>query len=162
MLTTHLRLVPRSKNAWSYTSTPQYAFMAWCSVRKSTETTLPLLDGGERSVSGPSCSPPPGKKPFIRIEWEDWCAPEPVWMRLRRENIPSFPSPGFEIRSSSPQPSHCIDWATLFEYTQWWTDQREAAPLIRGLSPSPALASVRSLIRTDARICEMRGIVLKV
>jgi hypothetical protein len=22
------------KNAWSYTSTPQYAFMAWCSVKK--------------------------------------------------------------------------------------------------------------------------------
>jgi hypothetical protein len=26
----HLRLVPRSKNEWNYTSTPQYAFMAWC------------------------------------------------------------------------------------------------------------------------------------
>jgi hypothetical protein len=25
--------VPRSKNEWSYTSTPQYAFMAWCSVK---------------------------------------------------------------------------------------------------------------------------------
>jgi hypothetical protein len=23
---------PRSKNEWSYTSTPQHAFMAWCSV----------------------------------------------------------------------------------------------------------------------------------
>jgi hypothetical protein len=22
------------KNAWSYTSTPQYAFMAWCSLKK--------------------------------------------------------------------------------------------------------------------------------
>jgi hypothetical protein len=30
------------KNAWSYTSTPQYAFMAWCSVKKSTGTTLPF------------------------------------------------------------------------------------------------------------------------
>jgi hypothetical protein len=30
------------KNAWSYTSTPQYAFMVWCSVKKSTRTTLPL------------------------------------------------------------------------------------------------------------------------
>jgi hypothetical protein len=29
-------LVPRSKNEWSYTSTPQYAFLAWCSVKKST------------------------------------------------------------------------------------------------------------------------------
>jgi hypothetical protein len=33
-LTTHLHLVPRSKNAWSYTSTPQYAFVAWFSVKK--------------------------------------------------------------------------------------------------------------------------------
>jgi hypothetical protein len=33
-LTTHLYLVPRSKNAWSYTSTPHYAFMAWwCLVK---------------------------------------------------------------------------------------------------------------------------------
>jgi hypothetical protein len=31
------------KNAWSYNSTPQYAFMAWCLVKKSTGTTLPLL-----------------------------------------------------------------------------------------------------------------------
>jgi hypothetical protein len=33
-LTTHLHLVPRSKNEWSYTSTPQHAFMARCSVKK--------------------------------------------------------------------------------------------------------------------------------
>jgi hypothetical protein len=32
-LTTHLHLVPRSKNAWRYTSTPQYVFMAWCLVK---------------------------------------------------------------------------------------------------------------------------------
>jgi hypothetical protein len=32
-MTTHLHLVPRSKNEWTYTSTPQYAFMAWCSVK---------------------------------------------------------------------------------------------------------------------------------
>jgi hypothetical protein len=25
--------VTRSKNAWSYTFTPQYAFMAWCLVK---------------------------------------------------------------------------------------------------------------------------------
>jgi hypothetical protein len=31
------------KNAWSYTSTPQYASMAWCSVKtESTGTTLLL------------------------------------------------------------------------------------------------------------------------
>jgi len=29
----------RSKNVWSYTSTTQHAFMAWCSVKKSTVTT---------------------------------------------------------------------------------------------------------------------------
>jgi hypothetical protein len=44
-----------SKNEWRYTSTPQYAFMAWCSV-KSTGTTLPLpftLNGNSwyRSIS---------------------------------------------------------------------------------------------------------------
>jgi hypothetical protein len=27
-------LVPRIRNAWSYTSTPQYTFMAWCSFKK--------------------------------------------------------------------------------------------------------------------------------
>jgi hypothetical protein len=30
---THLHLMPRSKNGWSCASTPQYAFMAWCSVK---------------------------------------------------------------------------------------------------------------------------------
>jgi hypothetical protein len=29
-----MSISPRSKNAWSYTSTPQYAFMAWRSVKK--------------------------------------------------------------------------------------------------------------------------------
>jgi hypothetical protein len=41
-LTTHLRLLPRSKNGWSSIFTPQNAFMAWCSVRGSTGTTLLL------------------------------------------------------------------------------------------------------------------------
>jgi hypothetical protein len=36
-LTPYLHLVPRSKNEWSYTSTPQYAFMAWFSVQKAQE-----------------------------------------------------------------------------------------------------------------------------
>jgi hypothetical protein len=31
------------KNALSYTSTPQYAFMTWCSVKKSTGSTLPFI-----------------------------------------------------------------------------------------------------------------------
>jgi hypothetical protein len=36
---------PRSNNAWSYTSTPQYAFMAWCLVkhRNNFTFTLPLF-----------------------------------------------------------------------------------------------------------------------
>jgi hypothetical protein len=32
-LTTHLHLVPRSKNEWNYTSTTQYALMVWLSVK---------------------------------------------------------------------------------------------------------------------------------
>jgi hypothetical protein len=32
-LTNHVHLAPRSKNEWSYTSTPQYSFMAWCLVK---------------------------------------------------------------------------------------------------------------------------------
>jgi hypothetical protein len=30
---THLHLVPRSKNEWSYTYIPPYTFMAWCSFK---------------------------------------------------------------------------------------------------------------------------------
>jgi hypothetical protein len=41
-LTTRLHLVPRSTIAWNCTSTPQYAFMPWCSVKNSTGTSLPL------------------------------------------------------------------------------------------------------------------------
>jgi hypothetical protein len=33
-------LVPRSKNEWSYTSTPQYAFMAWCLVKHRDNFTF--------------------------------------------------------------------------------------------------------------------------
>jgi len=43
-LTTHLKLVLSSKNPRSYTSTPQYAFMAWCSVKvQGPYLTLPYL-----------------------------------------------------------------------------------------------------------------------
>jgi hypothetical protein len=42
LATTHLYLVPRSKNAWSYNSTPQHAFISWCSVKNITGTTVPL------------------------------------------------------------------------------------------------------------------------
>jgi hypothetical protein len=33
-LTTHLHLVPKSKNAWSYTSTPQYASSRGAQLKK--------------------------------------------------------------------------------------------------------------------------------
>jgi len=36
-LTAHFHLVPRSKNEWSFMSTPQYAFMAWCSVKEKAQ-----------------------------------------------------------------------------------------------------------------------------
>jgi hypothetical protein len=39
-LTTHLRIVPRSKNAWSYTYAPPYAFMALCSVKAQGQLYL--------------------------------------------------------------------------------------------------------------------------
>jgi hypothetical protein len=45
----HLHLVPRSKNEWSYTPTPQYAFIASCSVkmhRKNFPLSLPLPSPG--------------------------------------------------------------------------------------------------------------------
>jgi hypothetical protein len=39
-LTTPLHVVLRSKNEWSYTSSPQYAFMAWCSVKHRDNFTF--------------------------------------------------------------------------------------------------------------------------
>jgi hypothetical protein len=39
-LTTHLHLVPRSKNVWIYTSTPQYASMGWCSLKAQGQLYL--------------------------------------------------------------------------------------------------------------------------
>jgi hypothetical protein len=50
-LTTHLHLVPRSKNAWSHTSTPQYAFMAWFLVKIQGQIYLYLLH--KHSISFP-------------------------------------------------------------------------------------------------------------
>jgi hypothetical protein len=41
-LTTHLHLVLRSKNACSYTCTPQYAFMSWCLVKHRDNFTFTL------------------------------------------------------------------------------------------------------------------------
>jgi len=40
----HLHLVPRLKNAWNYTSTHQYTFMAWCLVKhRDNSTFIPNL-----------------------------------------------------------------------------------------------------------------------
>jgi hypothetical protein len=39
-LTNHTHLLPRSKNEWSYTSTPQYALMAWCSAKAQEQLYL--------------------------------------------------------------------------------------------------------------------------
>jgi hypothetical protein len=39
---THLHLVPKSRMRGAINPLPQYAFMAWCLVKKRTETTLPL------------------------------------------------------------------------------------------------------------------------
>jgi hypothetical protein len=37
---THLHLVPRSKYAWSYTSTPQYIFTTWCLLKHRDNFTF--------------------------------------------------------------------------------------------------------------------------
>jgi len=42
-ITIHLHLVPRSNNAWSYTSTPQCAFMAWFLVKHRDNFTFTLF-----------------------------------------------------------------------------------------------------------------------
>jgi hypothetical protein len=57
-LTTHLHLVLRSKNEWSYTSTPQYAFMAWCSVKAQLPAPIHVLCFSHPSyISNPLYSP---------------------------------------------------------------------------------------------------------
>jgi hypothetical protein len=37
-------LVPRSNNEWSYISIPQYAFMAWCSVKNKAQGQLYFIE----------------------------------------------------------------------------------------------------------------------
>jgi hypothetical protein len=39
-LTTHLHLISRSKDAWSYTYTSQYVFVAWCTVKHRDNFTF--------------------------------------------------------------------------------------------------------------------------
>jgi hypothetical protein len=45
-LTTHLHLVPRSRMIGAIPPLPQYAFMAWCSVKKAEEHRNWTEEGG--------------------------------------------------------------------------------------------------------------------
>jgi hypothetical protein len=95
------------KNAWSYTSTPQYILMAWCSV-KSTGTTLPLplsrhehvwrngsiapriinLDGCEWSGSRPDRFT--SGKGILCTHWiGSWVGPRAGLDAVTKTNIPS-------------------------------------------------------------------------
>jgi len=42
-LTTHLQLLRRSKNVWSYAFTPQYVLMVWCLVKHRDNFTFYLF-----------------------------------------------------------------------------------------------------------------------
>jgi hypothetical protein len=56
-LTTNLHLVSRSKNEWSYTFTPQYAFTAWYSVKHKENFTFTFTfhyDSVARQLQGSS------------------------------------------------------------------------------------------------------------
>jgi hypothetical protein len=107
------------KNAWSYTFTPQYVFMAWCLVkhRDNFTFTTPWRRIGEWRYSAMHSWPwhynevcsasRPGRFSSgtpVPIGLEAGLAPEPVWTRHREK----FPAPTGnrtpEPRSSSPQP----------------------------------------------------------
>jgi hypothetical protein len=64
------------KNEWSYTSTSQYAFMAWWSIKKSTGTILPFTI---LRVSD-QCDPPPSLLPGERASCAHWIG---GWVGLR-------------------------------------------------------------------------------
>jgi hypothetical protein len=59
--------VPRSKNAWNLLP-PQYTFMAWCSVKKSTGTTSYLpFKVHYRIQKGPPLNPTPNQLNPVHI-----------------------------------------------------------------------------------------------
>jgi hypothetical protein len=104
------------KNAWSYTSTSPYVFIAWCLVKHRDFTFLPLpwrlevqvhefltleLHGGEWSASHPRRSDPGVRAPGTHCRGAIW-APELVWTRWRVEMISSLSLPETEPRSSGP------------------------------------------------------------
>jgi hypothetical protein len=75
-LTTHLHLVPRSKNEWSYTSTPQYVFMEWCLVKHRDNFTFTFISSVLMYELSPSITAPVEKKtrrhcnvPSVTCKW---------------------------------------------------------------------------------------------
>jgi hypothetical protein len=43
------------KDAWSYTSTPQYVFLAWCLIKHRDFTFLPVISGDLQYELGAIC-----------------------------------------------------------------------------------------------------------
>jgi hypothetical protein len=80
-LTTHLHLVPRSKNEWSYNSTPQYAFMVWCSVKAQGQLYLlpyQIMEIGENLM----------KKHIDYVKAFDMVNHHKLWTILEKEVCP--------------------------------------------------------------------------
>jgi hypothetical protein len=44
------------KSAWSYTSTPQYAFMVWCLVKAQGQLYLYLYDFSDQGEQKANCT----------------------------------------------------------------------------------------------------------
>jgi hypothetical protein len=55
---THFRLVPRSKNEWSYTPAPPICPMAWCSAKAQGQFYLYLTLSSSRGLSSLQVSQP--------------------------------------------------------------------------------------------------------
>jgi hypothetical protein len=73
------------KNAWSYTSTPQYAFIEWCSI-KSTGTlhfyhAMKAYWGVEVQLHAFLTSALDGDESLVPTGQEDGWASEPGWMQ---------------------------------------------------------------------------------
>jgi hypothetical protein len=123
----------------SYTSTPQYAFMAWCSVKaqgqiylhltlsrhegvlgkwrySSTHSWTLALDGGEWSASRPGRFTPRERAPGTHCIG-GWVGPRDVLDTVVRRKIPS-PRPQSNPRTSIVQSvaQRYTDWALT---AQW-------------------------------------------
>jgi hypothetical protein len=92
-LTTHLYIVSRSKNAWCYTSTPQYIFMSWCLVKHRDNFTFYLHNRAgavgpfEATVPRDSVLPHPCHfNPYLKQmmnRWLRFCAEKREWALSR-------------------------------------------------------------------------------